>query len=74
MGLLPSVQPFHAIAYPIDPTLALEIRYFCEFVVYFLIGYLIQFESHCSSVLFNLGIKYYFLFLPLAKSMQHNAY
>ncbi|KAK8916346.1 putative UDP-N-acetylglucosamine--peptide N-acetylglucosaminyltransferase SEC [Platanthera zijinensis] len=25
MGLLPSVQPFHAIAYPIDPTLALEI-------------------------------------------------
>lgn len=25
MSLLPSVQPFHAIAYPIDPTLALEI-------------------------------------------------
>lgn len=26
MSLLPSVQPFHAIAYPIDPMLALEIR------------------------------------------------
>ncbi|PKA54868.1 putative UDP-N-acetylglucosamine--peptide N-acetylglucosaminyltransferase SEC [Apostasia shenzhenica] len=25
MGLLPSVQPFHAIAYPIDPMIALEI-------------------------------------------------
>lgn len=25
MSVLPSVQPFHAIAYPIDPTLALEI-------------------------------------------------
>ena len=27
MSVLPSVQPFHAIAYPIDPLLALEIRY-----------------------------------------------
>jgi protein O-GlcNAc transferase len=26
MSVLPSVQPFHAIAYPIDPLLALEIR------------------------------------------------
>jgi protein O-GlcNAc transferase len=26
MSSLPSVQPFHAIAYPIDSTLALEIR------------------------------------------------
>lgn len=26
MRLLPSVQPFHAIAYPIDSMLALEIR------------------------------------------------
>lgn len=26
MSVLPSVQPFHAIAYPIDPILALEIR------------------------------------------------
>lgn len=26
MSLLPSVQPFHAIAYPLDPMLALEIR------------------------------------------------
>lgn len=26
MSVLPSVQPFHAIAYPIDPMLALEIR------------------------------------------------
>ncbi|XP_062119501.1 probable UDP-N-acetylglucosamine--peptide N-acetylglucosaminyltransferase SEC isoform X2 [Humulus lupulus] len=25
MSLIPSVQPFHAIAYPIDPMLALEI-------------------------------------------------
>jgi len=25
MSVLPSVQPFHAIAYPIDPLLALEI-------------------------------------------------
>lgn len=29
MSVLPSVQPFHAIAYPIDPMLALEIRYRC---------------------------------------------
>ena len=27
MSLLPSVQPFHAIAYPIDPMLALDIRF-----------------------------------------------
>lgn len=27
MSVIPSVQPFHAIAYPIDPMLALEIRY-----------------------------------------------
>jgi hypothetical protein len=27
MQVLPSVQPFHAIAYPIDAMLALEIRY-----------------------------------------------
>jgi hypothetical protein len=27
MRVLPSVQPFHAIAYPIDAMLALEIRY-----------------------------------------------
>jgi len=27
MSVLPSVQPFHAIAYPLDPMLALEIRY-----------------------------------------------
>lgn len=27
MSVLPSVQPFHAIAYPIDPILALEIRF-----------------------------------------------
>lgn len=27
ISVLPSVQPFHAIAYPIDPLLALEIRY-----------------------------------------------
>nr|CAN80393.1 hypothetical protein VITISV_001595 [Vitis vinifera] len=27
MSVLPSVQPFHAIAYPIDPLLALDIRY-----------------------------------------------
>ena len=26
MQYLPSVQPFHAIAYPIDPMLALDIR------------------------------------------------
>jgi len=32
MSVLPSVQPFHAIAYPLDPMLALEIRYeyFCS--------------------------------------------
>jgi hypothetical protein len=29
MRVLPSVQPFHAIAYPIDAMLALEIRYYC---------------------------------------------
>lgn len=29
MSVLPSVQPFHAIAYPLDPMLALEIRYEC---------------------------------------------
>jgi hypothetical protein len=29
MSILPSVQPFHAIAYPINPMLALEIRYHC---------------------------------------------
>jgi hypothetical protein len=27
MSVLPSVQPFHAIAYPIDPLLALDIRF-----------------------------------------------
>ena len=27
MSVIPSVQPFHAIAYPLDPMLALEIRY-----------------------------------------------
>lgn len=26
MSVIPSVQPFHAIAYPLDPMLALEIR------------------------------------------------
>lgn len=30
MSVLPSVQPFHAIAYPLDPLIALEIRYGCS--------------------------------------------
>lgn len=32
MSVLPSVQPFHAIAYPLDPMLALDIRYDWEFI------------------------------------------
>ncbi|XWS64795.1 hypothetical protein CRYUN_Cryun05aG0034500 [Craigia yunnanensis] len=36
MSVLPSVQPFHAIAYPIDPTLALDISH--------------KYAAHCSLV------------------------
>lgn len=38
MSLLPSVQPFHAIAYPIDPLLALDIRYGLAMLLLLLIG------------------------------------
>lgn len=37
MSVLPSVQPFHAIAYPIDPMLALDIRYKFIFMALFVI-------------------------------------
>ncbi|KAL5703262.1 protein O-GlcNAc transferase [Ranunculus cassubicifolius] len=36
MSVLPSVQPFHAIAYPIDPKLALEIS--------------VKYAAHCSLI------------------------
>ncbi|KAG6737458.1 hypothetical protein POTOM_058980 [Populus tomentosa] len=36
MSVLPSVQPFHAIAYPIDPVLALEISH--------------KYAAHCSII------------------------
>jgi len=35
MSVIPSVQPFHAIAYPIDPMLALEIRTLEELKTFF---------------------------------------
>lgn len=48
MSVLPSVQPFHAIAYPIDPLLALEIRYSNFPLVY-------AFENECRPLNFSLG-------------------
>ncbi|KAM1223165.1 hypothetical protein TB2_010465 [Malus domestica] len=42
MSLLPSVQPFHAIAYPIDPILALEISR--------------KYAAHCSIVASRFGL------------------
>ncbi|XP_010550828.1 PREDICTED: probable UDP-N-acetylglucosamine--peptide N-acetylglucosaminyltransferase SEC [Tarenaya hassleriana] len=42
MSLLPSVQPFHAIAYPIDPMLALEISR--------------KYAAHCSIVASRFGL------------------
>lgn len=47
MSVLPSVQPFHAIAYPIDPLLALEIR--CSISPF---AYALQ--NECSSLKFFL--------------------
>ena len=46
MSVLPSVQPFHAIAYPIDPLLALEIRYSWLPLVYVLL-------NECSTQFFS---------------------
>jgi hypothetical protein len=66
MSVLPSVQPFHAIAYPIDPLLALEIRY----------------HQYLPNVVFNSnGLKnfihnnyyYYFVFPLPAVNMQRTA-
>ncbi|KAL6009529.1 hypothetical protein ACLOJK_022758 [Asimina triloba] len=42
MSVLPSVQPFHAIAYPIDPVLALEIS--------------IKYAAHCSLIASRYGL------------------
>ncbi|XP_015626031.1 probable UDP-N-acetylglucosamine--peptide N-acetylglucosaminyltransferase SEC [Oryza sativa Japonica Group] len=42
MSVLPSVQPFHAIAYPIDPMLALEIS--CKYA------------AHCSLIASRFGL------------------
>lgn len=67
MSLLPSVQPFHAIAYPIDPILALEIRYdthsgsiFCgcgrmsHFLLY--VSCSCKYAAHCSVVASRFGL------------------
>nr|XP_024378195.1 probable UDP-N-acetylglucosamine--peptide N-acetylglucosaminyltransferase SEC isoform X2 [Physcomitrium patens]PNR52544.1 hypothetical protein PHYPA_008918 [Physcomitrium patens] len=43
MRLLPSVQPFHAIAYPIDPILALEISR--------------KYAEHCSLIATRYGVQ-----------------
>ncbi|XP_073390291.1 uncharacterized protein [Physcomitrium patens] len=43
MRLLPSVQPFHAIAYPIDPMLALEISR--------------KYAEHCSLIASRYGVQ-----------------
>lgn len=37
MSVLPSVQPFHAIAYPLDPMLALDIRWGFFLLFFFLL-------------------------------------
>jgi hypothetical protein len=42
MRLLPSVQPFHAIAYPIDAMLALEIRLGCAGFLLILDEYMVS--------------------------------
>ncbi|KQJ99507.1 probable UDP-N-acetylglucosamine--peptide N-acetylglucosaminyltransferase SEC [Brachypodium distachyon] len=42
MSVLPSVQPFHAIAYPIDPMLALDISR--------------KYAAHCSLIASRLGL------------------
>jgi protein O-GlcNAc transferase len=42
MSVLPSVQPFHAIAYPIDPMLALEISR--------------KYAAHCSLIASRFGM------------------
>ncbi|OAY41995.1 probable UDP-N-acetylglucosamine--peptide N-acetylglucosaminyltransferase SEC [Manihot esculenta] len=42
MSVLPSVQPFHAIAYPIDPMLALDISH--------------KYAAHCSIIASRFGL------------------
>lgn len=59
MSLLPSVQPFHAMAFPIDPTLALEIRWDSVSVLTFAInGNSIATRSTISWLLFCFSKKY----------------
>jgi hypothetical protein len=52
MSVLPSVQPFHAIAYPIDPILALEIRFEADFLIL---------NTHENTCLYYLYVYAYFL-------------
>lgn len=52
MSVLPSVQPFHAIAYPIDPMLALEISK--------------KYAAHCSLIASRYGLHAFSHPTPLA--------